>query len=469
MDLPKSENSEAVVSTPAVWNAEEGSANADSKSQKLLVAKNEIRVGAVKDSGHVAEAATTKAHTEPLRLLLKNQNILLRAAKHTEGELTGFDKPVEIVRQTLAQSPLRRVLRRKNIDQDLFIDLFLQKHRAIRAAIKEIEAKDFVTRRRKIGEIYDVENSKFFQDLAAHCEDPEELSPLDQQLTASVTSPASSGLIFQGLYVLAFAHFEHFFSSLTDSLLSQRDVLLGDLNETFTWSQIRDQESLQFTKKQLIDKTISKLLRQSMDHWIKWYTTKNKMTISDTLREECESLYSLRNSFAHELSVKTMYMQTANYELVERVCDCLATLAVSMTESTVNASQLEGAKDLYFAFLTTLEVEMLSQSRLNLVAQMCTLASNQKVPPSSIEEHRVNSWIASKRKNGIASIVNEVESWKVDQLEPVFALAKLILLDRKADARVETRRLMGQGLIRQEDIDTWPLFDELQDEEKELQ
>ncbi len=407
------------------------------------------------------------SYIKPLDELLTNQHLLLRAARLTKSELAAMEKPGEIAKQTLAQSPYRSVLRRKNVDAELFLDLFMQKHDAIKAAVKGVATKDQPTRRREIGEIYDTEQAKFLQNLSDHCENPVEFSPLDQQLTVSVLSPASTGLIFQSLHVLAFAHFEHFLASLTRAVLSQRDELLGELNETFTWAQIRDQELLHSTKKRLISKTTGNLLRQSMKHWIDWYAAKTKMQISIQLRSECEALYDLRNLFAHELSVKALYTQFANHDLIERVCESLATLAAFMTESAVHASRIEGEDELFYSNLTRWEVQMIDQSRLNVVEQMCLMALEQFPAPSSIEQHRVNSWIVAKRKSGLTSILKQIEGWDVEQLEPVFALAKLVLLDKKVEARTEANRLMSEGFLNQEDWDSWPLFDELRSEDKE--
>lgn len=458
-----SEDSSAPVTSPDTMEDKKYLAPAASKDERSLEVEGKTPMSAVEDLS-VGPWNSIRTYTRPLDELLSNQNLLLRAARLTKSELTALDAPGEIARQTLARSPYRSALKRKNIDSDMFLDLFLKKHLAIRTAIKQVALKDQSTRRRQIGEIVDAQNSKFFQGLAEHCENPDELSPLDQQLTASVMSPASTGLIFQSLHVLAFAHFEHFFASLTGAVLDQRDELLGELNETFTWSQIRDPALLQSTKKQLINKTTGNLLRQSMKHWINWYSNKNKMRISDQIRNECEALYDLRNWFAHELSVKTMYGQFANYQLIERVSDHLATLAVFMTASAIDSSRVEGGGELFYAYLTGREVQMIDQSRLNIAEQMCSLALGQLTPPSTIEQHRVNSWIVTKRKSGLNAIVNQVENWDVDQLDPVFALAKLVLLEKKGDARAEALRLIHQGLLHQEDWDSWPLFDELRNE-----
>lgn len=459
-----SRDTEAQVAKPGTLNEKSNLDFAHSNKQGSLEIKNKIPVDNVEGSS-LRPKDIIFSYIKPLDELLTNQHLLLRAARLTKNELAVLEKPDEIAKQTLSQSPYRSVLRRKNVDADLFLDLFLQKHHAIKAAVKEIVNNDQSTKRRRIGEIYDALNLKFFQDLSKHCENPTELSPLDQQLTVSVMSPASTGLIFQSLHVLAFAHFEHFFASLTRAVLNQRDELLGELNETFTWSQIRDPALIQSTKKRLIKKTTGNLLRQSMKQWINWYSSKNKMRISEQLREECEAFYEFRNLFAHELSVKAMYMQFANYELIERVCEHLATLAVSMAESAIHASRVDGAEEAFYSNLTRWEVQMIDQSRLTLAEQMCLRALGQTGAPTSIEQHRVNSWIVAKRKRGLNSIQNQVESWDVDQLEPVFALAKLVLLDKKEDARAVATRLMNQGLLNQEDWDSWPLFDELRSEE----
>ncbi len=110
---------------------------------------------------------------------------------------------------------------------------------------------------------------------------------------------------------------------------------------------------------------------------------------------------------------------------------------------------------------------MIDQSRLNVVEQMCLMALEQFPAPSSIEQHRVNSWIVAKRKSGLTSILKQIEGWDVEQLEPVFALAKLVLLDKKVEARTEANRLMSERFLNQEDWDSWPLFDELRSEDKE--
>jgi hypothetical protein len=185
------------------------------------------------------------------------------------------------------------------------------------------------------------------------------------------------------------------------------------------------------------------------------------MKLSIDLIEECEQLYELRNLFVHEQSVKAMYMKVANYGLVERACDRLAGLAANMTDSSVAVTGEQSRVQDFFGHLTRLEVRLLDEGRLWVVEQMCALALRQVHLNTDIEIHRVNNWISRKRKNPEEDLFEELHAWKAEEMSPVYSLAKLILLGKQFEAKNMAQSLIKQGVLSQEEWDTWPLFEKL--------
>lgn len=397
----------------------------------------------------------------PLDELFENQLLLLRAAKRAKQALSALDQPHQVALDVATNSPQRNVFLRNNLDPEVFVSLVIRNHESMMSSIAAINSENEKTKSKKIGEAYDRNRAAFFNDLGEYCDNPEEFSLIETQVTRSILSPSSSALIFQSLYVLAFAHFEHFLSSLTSATLQERDEILGELQEKFSWVQVREPESVSTIKNQLIGKMVNDLLRQSMKKWIEWYSKKNRMKLPQEFADECEQLYELRNLFVHEKSVKAMYMKVANYGLVEKVCNQLAALAVNMCESAVVAGKQQGSLKIFFGRITRLEVRLLDEERLGVVRHMCSRAMSFQELGADGEIHRVNDWIARKRAGDTDGLFEELHAWDAEELGPQFALAKLILSGQAQDAKSEAEDLLARGLLSQDEWDAWPLFDEL--------
>ena len=71
---------------------------------------------------------------------------------------------------------------------------------------------------------------------------------------------------------------------------------------------------------------------------------------------------------------------------------------------------------------------------------------------------QVNLWLAQAGRLGLESIQGEVVAWEVGELDPIFGLARLVLLGEYSKAKRSISRLLLAGDIDSEDVETWPLF-----------
>lgn len=70
---------------------------------------------------------------------------------------------------------------------------------------------------------------------------------------------------------------------------------------------------------------------------------------------------------------------------------------------------------------------------------------------------QINRWVALKELLGKDAICKDVAAWDVSSLQSIFELSKSILLDDPA-AFILARKMIENGTLTDEMIDTWPLL-----------
>jgi len=95
------------------------------------------------------------------------------------------------------------------------------------------------------------------------------------------------------------------------------------------------------------------------------------------------------------------------------------------------------------------------------------LARTEELLATSLEGQataRVNRWLAIEAGRGADAIRPEVEQWDTRSLSPDFALARSVLLHHDGQVIALLRELLADGVVTQDQVDSWPLFDRLRDE-----
>jgi len=87
---------------------------------------------------------------------------------------------------------------------------------------------------------------------------------------------------------------------------------------------------------------------------------------------------------------------------------------------------------------------------------------------SAITEWTVNLALARKMQFGRPHIADEVEAWVIPDAQPVFGLARDLLLDRPVGVE-RVNALIGTGDLTLMDVQTWPIFKVLRDTSEEIQ
>lgn len=398
----------------------------------------------------------------PLEELLEHQRILLRAARKAALTFQEMDDPQNLLDDVMEQSSQLWLFEKKGVSMDIFKSAFLEMDQTVTHRVREVKQK--LKRKRwlkEIGAIYDEERANFYKNLGEHCAAPEEFRHLELELTRWLKAPSSGTLIMQSLYVLCFAHFENFLSSTTKMILEDRDNILGELQRKFTWSQIREQDFITRIKKEMVEQTVEGLLRQSMGAWISWHKQKTKLKIPANLAEECVSHYEVRNIFAHEESATVSYLNIAKVNLVEHISEALAKMAFHMVESAAHASKNKDQIATFYRDLTMFEVSLLDERRRALVEHICEFVIGTREDPSEAAIHQVNYWISKKSQDEFDSLAEIVETWDPSGLDPVFLLAKEVLVGNPENSRLMADAMIKRGDLPQSAWNTWPLFRQL--------
>lgn len=71
---------------------------------------------------------------------------------------------------------------------------------------------------------------------------------------------------------------------------------------------------------------------------------------------------------------------------------------------------------------------------------------------------RVNYWLARSSRLGLSAIEDEVSAWDTSDLESIYKLAKLVLLQHDAEALELIDLMRSNRELRESDWATWPLF-----------
>lgn len=407
-------------------------------------------------------AATTVFWARPLEELLEHQLLLLDAAKKAKTMFQSLDHPASRIDEVIEKSSQVSLFERQGVSRDVFKSLIITFDKNVENRIRQIpEELPREASAEQNREIYDDEIAIFYAALGNYCKNPIEFAPLQVEVLRWLRAPTPSTFVLQSLYVLCFAHFEKFLSSLTRLVLNNRDDILGELKRNFTWTDIRGIDSIENLKKSQVDQMVGGLLRTSMNEWLGWFEQKTKLTIPDEFRGECINLYDLRNLFAHEQSVMVSYMKVAKYGLVEHTCNALAELATRMVVSASTANKETEAISALASNLTGIEVGLLNAERWKLADTVCGIATQSFDADSSSEMHRVNSWIAKRQQGNFLEVSGAIASWDPAPLGPKFVLVKTVLTKDPATALQEVKDLIDSGELLRTEWNTWPLFSQL--------
>lgn len=83
------------------------------------------------------------------------------------------------------------------------------------------------------------------------------------------------------------------------------------------------------------------------------------------------------------------------------------------------------------------------------------IALSEEVEIASVQ---VNYWLARSSRLGMSSIEDEVSTWDVDELEPIYRLAKLVLLQQDDEALNLIKILVQSRDLTNVELASWPLL-----------
>jgi hypothetical protein len=101
--------------------------------------------------------------------------------------------------------------------------------------------------------------------------------------------------------------------------------------------------------------------------------------------------------------------------------------------------------------------------RWGLAVGIARLKHTYPLLPEAANDAQVEVWLATSAAHGLESIRNEVDQWDTDALDPVYTVAKCILLGEFDRAAHLLAQVVADGQITDLDLADWPIFDPLRD------
>ncbi|HET9894617.1 MAG TPA: hypothetical protein VFQ44_06750 [Streptosporangiaceae bacterium] len=325
-----------------------------------------------------------------------------------------------------------------------------------------------------------IEFARVFEGFTEEFKDklPDEAGDFD--ITLEVDKPRGrTDLLLASLLIAAVSDFEVLFSSIASSFFRMHPEALKAHDTKIAWSEIEAYESLDDLRSHFIDDRVDRLMREGFDDWMKWLESQLKIRFENASLnpDRTIEIFQRRHIIVHNGG-------NASVQYLSRVPSARSTVAVG-TPLPVSIEYLESALDMLTVIgvsitylvarklcptesqhqdidndVLRLTFRLLCQHKWQVVETVSTISLPEMKHEYDRCAVRVNRWIALKYLNSGVALLEEVRQWDVSALQGIFSVAQKALLDdpSAADAAIDLIKL---GDLSQEQIDTWPLFDNI--------
>jgi hypothetical protein len=309
---------------------------------------------------------------------------------------------------------------------------------------------------------------------------PSEVGAEELSRMISIERPRTRmGLLLSSLLIAAVSDFEVVFSSLAAFFYHLRPEALRSQDTKVSWQEIEFYNSIEELRNRFIDDRVDRLMRDGLDEWIKWLDRQLKIQFDELTidRHMTHELFQRRHIIVHNGGlVSPQYRAKVNWlsdppaigaalgvsrEYLSAAIDELATLGASLTHLVMRKlcpdSSQQIAVDEDGLLLT---FHLLNERQWKPTQKVSSIILPEMTQQYNRTATQVNEWIARKRLAGLQDVADEVKQWDVSALDKVFRLAQLALLDDQ-QAVVLARELMTSGELTADQVNTWPLFEEM--------
>jgi hypothetical protein len=285
-------------------------------------------------------------------------------------------------------------------------------------------------------------------------------------------------LLLSSLLIAAVSDFEVLFSAIATFYYGMRPESLRALDSKVSWREIETYASLDDLRTHFIEERVDSLMRDGYDGWVKWLEAQLKIKAEDTALNPhgMYEAFQRRHILVHNGGrVSPQYLAKVNWlneppeigaelkvsrEYLNSAIDELIAVGASLTHLLMRSLSPKSRREYVDSDAVMLTFELLKQRRWKLVDKIASIALPAMSQEYSRTSTKVNRWIALKRLAGSEAIAKEVAEWDVSALQPIFELSRLILLDHPSAVEL-ARAMIGSGDLSQEQVETWPLFEDI--------
>ena len=321
-----------------------------------------------------------------------------------------------------------------------------------------------------------IPESEIYADPIANFLKVVDLSPLTRSIV-NVRRDVGEMSTYEAQYFMQYLRITQGLSGLQYLLRSQYIVAASQIQPILSGLLLlvlRKQEEVSgdTSSRASLDERVRVLLQQGPVQWKKKLSTVFDKRILDAALDwdELDRMWNHRNLFVHRGGF-------VDVPFSEQVIDSppVGALVELKVEDVYNAFDFAGGVVMGFLLMSAslhfpgelssfaavqgreIILEDLDKERWWLAegTARAMIALSEEVEIASVQ---VNYWLARSSRLGMSSIEDEVSTWDVDELEPIYRLAKLVLLQQDDEALNLIKILVQSGDLTNVELASWPLL-----------
>ena len=294
-------------------------------------------------------------------------------------------------------------------------------------------------------------------------------------------------MLMESLLITAVSQFEVFVSQLIATSLRFDDRPIKGAERRFTYSEVVDSgTSMRDFKRWVVDDFVTKLMRGSLDDWLGFISKAIRLDaeLRKQVHDDLVEVVQRRHLFVHNggkvsesylanvgrraaglaagtrLEVDSEYLLTA----IERLTLAGLVLAQGAIHAVARSDSSEDALvRRYWGSINEVLFEKMLAKRWWCPSRAFPMMEDYLPDAECANLVRVNSWHSAAKLAPDVSVNKEIASWDVSSLHPRFKLAKLCLLGDVAAASEMVKGLLRSGDLKQLDVDTWPILEDVRE------
>lgn len=316
-----------------------------------------------------------------------------------------------------------------------------------------------------------------FTALVAACDgNYSEAQHLADRFNRLILRPRRSDVLRDAMIVSAMSAFEQLIASTLTALYERYPGSISKTEASFTLAEIQQAASIDEVVQMTIRRKVDSDMRGSLGDWYKAIRSRTGLDLAADLNDwdGLREVNMRRNLIVHAggrvsreyrdlpgvaEEVRTGHHLQADLAYVQSALDTVlvaGVLTAALVSQKICESDEHGPFDDQLRAIT---FDLMADDRWRPVYAMASHLRESAATESDRLVFQVNAWQAQGRIEGWESIADEVSAWDTSALTPIFAVARLALLQEHEAALASLKMLIDEGQLPLRDVETWPLFE----------